>query len=163
MLFGAEVRRKHAPTNEGGPEGTPAWKADPRSQRYECGDERTRPRGGERLRSLAGETVHLVDRTSVAVGDHGHHFAPVAGVGGVFYELAVDAGEELEILGVIDENVTGSGDRFGEVFAVGTVESGLANGVRAHDEGQFAAAEQAQAVHDAPILAEHVPRGNTLL
>src|ERR1019366_8461401 len=94
----------------------------------------TRPRGGKQFRSLAGETVHLVDRTSVAVGDHGHHFAPVAGVGGAFYELAVDAGEELEILGVIDENVIGSGDRLGEEFAVGVAPCGLGERVRAHDE-----------------------------
>src|SRR5450759_1240494 len=102
MLFGAEARRKHAPTNGGGPEGTPAWKADPRSQRYECGDERTRPRGGERLRSLADETVHLVDRTSVAVGDHGHQFAPVAGRGGVFYAAA--AGYRRELMAVISDS-----------------------------------------------------------
>src|ERR1035441_8435524 len=67
--------------------------------------------------SLADETVDFVDGTSVTVGDDGQDFAPVAETGGVFHELVVDALEELEILGVIDEEVIrlGDGDRKGVV------------------------------------------------
>src|SRR5258708_21559071 len=79
--------------------------------------------------SRADETVDLVDGASVAVGDDGHDFAAVAVVGGVFYELVVYAGEEREILGVIDKDVI----RF-QLRAGG--------GVGAHAERQIAAAEQ---------------------
>src|ERR1035441_10646803 len=110
--------------------------------------------------SLADETVDFVDGTSVAVGDDGHDFAPVAGSGGVFHELVVDALEELEILGVIDEEVIRLGDRIGQEFAFGIVVRGPGKRVGTHDEGQFATAEQAQAVHNAPILAEQAAGGS---
>src|ERR1035438_9339179 len=74
--------------------------------------------------SLADETVDFVDGTFVAVGDDGNDFAPVAGIGGVFYELVVGALEELEILGVIDEEVIRLGDGIGQEFAFSVVAGG---------------------------------------
>src|ERR1019366_2282499 len=112
--------------------------------------------------SPADEAVDFVDGTSVAVGDDGHDIAPVAGGGGVIHQLVVDAGEKLEILGVIYEDLTGFADGPGEVLAVGVVERGLVDGVGAYAERQFAAAEEAQALHHAPIHAEHAVGGNTL-
>ena len=59
-----------------------------------------RPHRGAPLRvtpaSLSGETVHLVDRASVAIGNHRHDLSPVAGIGGVFDELVVHTREEFE-------------------------------------------------------------------
>ena len=98
----------------------------------------------------------------MAVGDDGHDFAPVAGIGGVLHEFVVDAREELEILGVIDEQLPGRGDGAGQVLAVGIVKGWLINRVRAHAKRQFATAEQAHAVHDAPVHAEHVIGGRPL-
>src|ERR1035441_2704076 len=84
--------------------------------------------------SPADEAVDFVDGTSVAVGDDSHDFAPVAGSGGVFHQLVVDAGEKLEILGVIDEDLTGFADGPGEVLAVGVVERGLVDAIEEGDE-----------------------------
>jgi hypothetical protein len=100
--------------------------------------------------------VHLVHRAAVAIGDHGHDLALKAGGGGIFYKLVVHALGELEILGVVDEDVAGAGDHLPQVLRIFGGQIALGNRVGAHADFQATPVEQTQAVQDSPIDAEDV-------
>ena len=107
---------------------------------------------------LPDEPVHFIHRPSVAVRDHGLHLPAIARPLRILHQLGIHIGEEFEVLGVVDEHVLRFSDHLGQEFAIVAGEFGLRDRVGPDPQRQCALIQQAQAVHNAPIHAEHTLR-----